>query len=41
VVEEVDLPPPLPNEVQIQIHALGLNRAEIAFLIRFIGGTCG
>src|SRR5262245_12284150 len=31
VIEEVDLPPPGPNEVQIRIHALGLNRAESMF----------
>jgi NADPH:quinone reductase-like Zn-dependent oxidoreductase/NAD(P)-dependent dehydrogenase (short-subunit alcohol dehydrogenase family) len=31
VIEEVDLPPPGPDEVQIRIHALGLNRAEVMF----------
>ncbi len=31
VVEEVEVPPPGPNEVQIRIHALGLNRAESMF----------
>jgi NADPH:quinone reductase-like Zn-dependent oxidoreductase len=30
-IEEIDLPSPSPNEVQIQIHALGLNRAEAMF----------
>src|SRR5438445_5535525 len=27
-IEETDVPPPGPGEVQIRIHALGLNRAE-------------
>ena len=31
VLEEVELNPPGPNEVQMQIHALGLNRAEVMF----------
>jgi NADPH:quinone reductase-like Zn-dependent oxidoreductase len=30
-IEEIDLPPPGPGEVQIRIHALGLNRAEVMF----------
>ena len=30
-IEEVDLPPPGGGEVQIRIHALGLNRAEVMF----------
>jgi NADPH:quinone reductase-like Zn-dependent oxidoreductase len=30
-VEEVEVPPPGPGEVQIRIHALGLNRAEAMF----------
>jgi NADPH:quinone reductase-like Zn-dependent oxidoreductase len=30
-VEEVEVPPPGPGEVQIRIHALGLNRAEVMF----------
>src|SRR5262245_23368350 len=30
-IEEIDLPPPRPDEVQIRIHALGLNRAEVMF----------
>ncbi len=30
-IEEIDVPPPGKGEVQIQIHALGLNRAESMF----------
>jgi NADPH:quinone reductase-like Zn-dependent oxidoreductase len=30
-VEELELPPPGPGEIQIRIHALGLNRAESMF----------
>ena len=30
-IEDVEIPPPGKGEVQIRIHALGLNRAEIAF----------
>lgn len=30
-IEEIDLPAPGPNEVQICIRALGLNRAEVMF----------
>ena len=30
-IEEINLPSPGPNEVQIRIHALGLNRAEAMF----------
>ena len=30
-VEEVEVPPPGKGEVQIRIHALGLNRAEAMF----------
>src|SRR5438445_13899151 len=30
-IEETDVPPPGPGEVQIRIHALGLNRAESMF----------
>jgi NADPH:quinone reductase-like Zn-dependent oxidoreductase len=30
-IEEVDIPPPGKNEVQIAIKALGLNRAEVMF----------
>jgi NADPH:quinone reductase-like Zn-dependent oxidoreductase len=30
-IEEVEIPPPGKGEVQIQIHALGLNRAEVMF----------
>jgi NADPH:quinone reductase-like Zn-dependent oxidoreductase len=30
-IEEIDLPKPGPDEVQIRIHALGLNRAEAMF----------
>jgi NADPH:quinone reductase-like Zn-dependent oxidoreductase len=30
-IEEIDLPKPGPDEVQIRIYALGLNRAEAAF----------
>ena len=30
-IEEIDVPPPGPGEVQIRIHALGLNRAESMF----------
>lgn len=30
-IEEIDLPKPGPGEVQIRIHALGLNRAEAMF----------
>jgi len=30
-IEEIDIPPPGKGEIQIQIHALGLNRAEVMF----------
>jgi NADPH:quinone reductase-like Zn-dependent oxidoreductase len=30
-IEEVEVPPPGNGEVQIRIHALGLNRAEVTF----------
>jgi len=30
-IEEVEVPPPGKGEVQIRIHALGLNRAEAMF----------
>jgi NADPH:quinone reductase-like Zn-dependent oxidoreductase len=30
-IEEVEIPPPGKGEVQIRIHALGLNRAEVMF----------
>src|SRR5690242_3903908 len=30
-IEEVEVPPPGKGEVQIKIHALGLNRAEVMF----------
>lgn len=30
-IEEVEIPPPGKGEVQIHIHALGLNRAEVMF----------
>jgi NADPH:quinone reductase-like Zn-dependent oxidoreductase len=30
-IEEVQIPPPSKGEVQIRIHALGLNRAEVMF----------
>ena len=30
-VENLDVPPPGPGEVQIRVHALGLNRAEAMF----------
>jgi NADPH:quinone reductase-like Zn-dependent oxidoreductase len=30
-VEELEVPPPGPGEVQIRVHALGLNRAESMF----------
>jgi NADPH:quinone reductase-like Zn-dependent oxidoreductase len=30
-IEEVDIPPPGKGEVQIRVHALGLNRAEVMF----------
>jgi NADPH:quinone reductase-like Zn-dependent oxidoreductase len=30
-IEEVEIPPPSNGEVQIDIHALGLNRAEVMF----------
>src|SRR5436305_2204389 len=30
-VEQVEIPPPGKGEVQIRIHALGLNRAEVMF----------
>ncbi len=30
-LEEIDVPPPGPGEVQIRVHALGLNRAEAMF----------
>ncbi|MEA2631231.1 MAG: hypothetical protein QOE66_1450, partial [Chloroflexota bacterium] len=30
-IEEVEVPPPGKGEVQIRIHALGLNRAEVMF----------
>jgi NADPH:quinone reductase-like Zn-dependent oxidoreductase len=30
-IEEIDVPPPGPGEVQIRIHAIGLNRAEAMF----------
>lgn len=30
-IEEPDVPPPGPGEVQIRIHAIGLNRAEAMF----------
>jgi NADPH:quinone reductase-like Zn-dependent oxidoreductase len=30
-IEQVDVPPPGKGEVQIRIHALGLNRAESMF----------
>jgi NADPH:quinone reductase-like Zn-dependent oxidoreductase len=30
-IEEIDVPPPGKGEVQIRIHALGLNRAEVMF----------
>src|SRR5271157_2939524 len=30
-IEEVNVPPPRKGEVQIRIHALGLNRAESMF----------
>ena len=30
-IEEIEVPPPRKDEVQIRIHALGLNRAEVLF----------
>lgn len=30
-IEEIEIPPPGKGEVQIRIHALGLNRAEVMF----------
>ena len=30
-IEEVEVPPPGKGEVQIRVHALGLNRAEVMF----------
>jgi NADPH:quinone reductase-like Zn-dependent oxidoreductase len=30
-IEEIEIPPPAKGEVQISIHALGLNRAEVMF----------
>jgi NADPH:quinone reductase-like Zn-dependent oxidoreductase len=30
-IEEIKVPPPGKGEVQIRIHALGLNRAEVMF----------
>ncbi len=30
-IEEVDVPPPGPGEVSIEVKALGLNRAESMF----------
>ena len=30
-IEEIEVPPPGNGEVQIRIHALGLNRAEVMF----------
>jgi NADPH:quinone reductase-like Zn-dependent oxidoreductase len=30
-IENVEIPPPGKGEVQIRIHALGLNRAEVMF----------
>ena len=30
-IEEIEIPPPKKGEVQIRIHALGLNRAEVMF----------
>ena len=30
-IEEIDVPPPVNDEIQIRIHALGLNRAEAMF----------
>lgn len=30
-IEDVDVPPPAPNEVQIEVKSIGLNRAEVMF----------
>jgi NADPH:quinone reductase len=30
-IEEVDVPPPGPQEVQVQVKAIGINRAESMF----------